>query len=73
MEESKYFRKIVQYSTQMYSNVLPFVVIVVVEDDQVPLYGDGDGHEDAGGEEDVVEGVEKVGEEVVVVLGKEST
>ena len=57
----------------MYSNVLPFVVIVVVEDDQVPLYGDGDGDEDSGGEEDVVEGVEEVGEEVVVVLGEEST
>ena len=44
-----------------------------MEDDQVPLYGDGDGDEDGAGEEDVVEGVEKVGEEVVVVLGEEST
>ena len=40
---------------------------------QVPLYGDGDGHEDAGGEEDVVEGVEEVGEEVVVYLGYKTT
>ena len=40
---------------------------------QVPLYGDGDGHEDAGGEEDVVEGVEEVRQQVVVDLGHQAT
>ena len=40
-----------------------------MEDSQVPLNGDGDGHEDAAGEEDVVEGVEEVWEEVVMNLG----
>jgi len=39
-----------------------------VEDGEVPLYGDGDGHEDAAGEKDVVEGVEEVWKEVVMDL-----
>lgn len=56
--------------TDKSAETVPFLVIVVVEDDQVPLKGDGDGHEDAASKEDVVEGVEKVGEEVVVVLGE---
>ena len=49
--------------------MLPVPVDEWVEDCQVPLYGDGDGHEDAGGQQDVMEGVEEVGEEVVVYLG----
>ena len=44
-----------------------------MEDGEVPLYGDGDGHEDAGAEEDVVEGVEEVGQQVVVDLGDKAT
>ena len=40
-----------------------------MEDGQISLCWDGDGHEDAAGEEDVVEGVEEVGEEEVVILG----
>jgi len=52
------------------AETVPFVVIIVVEDGKVPLHGDGDGHEDTACKEDVVEGVEKVGEEVVVVLGE---
>ena len=44
-----------------------------MEDGEVPLYGDGDGHEDAGAEEDVVEGVEEVGEQVVMDLGHHSS
>ena len=53
--------------------MLPVPVDEWVEDCQVPLYGDGDGHEDAAGEEDVVEGVEEVGEEVVVNLCGKTT
>ena len=41
----------------------------MVEDDQVPLNGYGDGHEDAAGKKDIVKGVEEVGEEMVMVLG----
>ena len=48
---------------------LPFPVVAWMEDGQISLCGDGDGHEDAAGEEDVVEGVEEVGEEEVVILG----
>ena len=44
-----------------------------MEDGEVPLYGDGDGHEDAGAEEDVVEGVQEVGQQVVVDLGHQTT
>ena len=44
-----------------------------MEDGEVPLYGDGDGHEDAGAEEDVVEGVQEVGEQVVMDLGDHSS
>ena len=44
-----------------------------MEDGEVPLYGDGDGHEDAGAEEDVVEGVQEVGQQVVVDLGHQAT
>ena len=44
-----------------------------MKDGEVPLYGDGDGHEDAGAEEDVVEGVEEVGEQVVMDLGHHSS
>ena len=40
-----------------------------MEDSQVPLNGDGNGHEDTAGEENVVEGVEEVGEEEVMILG----
>jgi len=53
--------------------ITPVPVHQGVEDGQVPLYGDGDGHEDAAGEEDVVEGVEEVWEEVVVDLGGKTT
>ena len=44
-----------------------------MKDSQVSFNGDGDGHEDAAGEEDVVEGVEEVGEEVVMDLGGQTT
>ena len=44
-----------------------------MEDGEVPLYGDGDGHEDAGAEEDVVEGVQEVRQQVVVDLGHQAT
>ena len=40
-----------------------------MEDGQISLNGDGDSHEDAGAEEDVVERIEKVGEEVVMHTG----
>ena len=44
-----------------------------MEDGEVPLYGDGDGHEDAGAEENVVEGVQEVRQQVVVHLGHQAT
>ena len=37
-----------------------------MEDGEIPLNRDGDCHEDAGTEEDVVEGIEEVGEEMVM-------
>ena len=37
-----------------------------MEDGEIALNGDGDCHEDAGTEEDVVEGIEEVGEEMVM-------
>ena len=57
----------------IYSRYLPHLVDQGMEDGEVPLYGDGDGHEDAGAEEDVVEGVEEVGEQVVMDLGHHSS
>ena len=57
----------------MFPQYLPFLVVAVVEDNQVPLYGDGNGHEDTAGEEDVMEGMEEIGEEMVMVLGDEAT
>ena len=44
-----------------------------MEDSQVPLNGDGNGHEDTAGEENVVEGIEKVGEKVMVYLDGQPT
>ena len=52
---------------------LPVSVDQRVEDSQVPLNRDGDGHEDAAGEEDVVEGVEEVWEKVMMNLGGQTT
>jgi len=49
-------------------NTFPFLVHKWMEDSQVSLNGDGNGHEDTAGKEDVVEGVEEVGEEVVMNL-----
>ena len=40
-----------------------------MKDSQVPLHGDGDGHEDTAGEEDIVEGVEEVRKQMMVKLG----
>ena len=40
-----------------------------MEDSEISLNGDGDSHEDAGAEEDVVERIEKVGEEMVMQTG----
>ena len=49
--------------------VLPVSVNKRMEDGEISLDGDGDSHEDADAEEDVVKGVEEVGEEVVVDPG----
>jgi len=62
-----------EYVATQVPGITPVPVNQGVEDSQVPLYGDGDGHEDAAGEEDVVEGVEEVGEEMVVDLGGKTT
>ena len=40
-----------------------------MEDGEISLNWDGDSHEDAGTEEDVVERIEKVGEEMVMQTG----
>ena len=45
---------------------MPVSVNKWMEDGQISLNGDGDSHEDAGAEEDVVERIEKVGEEEMV-------
>ena len=44
-----------------------------MEDSQIPLNRDGDGHEDAASEENIVEGVEEVWEEAVMDLGGQTT
>ena len=43
-----------------------------MEDSQVPLHGDGDGHEDTAGEEDIVEGVEEVRKQMMMNLGDQA-
>ena len=43
-----------------------------MEDSQVPLHGDGDGHEDTAGEEDIVEGVEEVWKQMMMSLGDQT-
>ncbi len=48
---------------------LPQFVNKWMEDGEIPLNGDGDCHEDAGTEEDVVEGIEEVGEHEMVEEG----
>ena len=50
-------------------NCLPVSVNKGMKNGEVSLDGDGDSHEDAGAEEDVVERVEKVGEEEMVDKG----
>ena len=46
--------------------LIPQFVNKRMENGEISLNGDGDGHEDARAEEDVVEGEEEVGEEVVM-------
>ena len=54
------------YSWLVRQQGLPQFVNKWMEDGEIPLDGDGDSHEDACAEEDVVERREKVGEEEVV-------
>lgn len=51
------------------TKTVSFPVSTWMEDSQVPLDGDGDGHEDTAGEEDIVEGVEEVRKQMMMNLG----
>jgi len=62
-----------EYVATQVPGITPVPVDQGVEDSQIPLYGDGDGHKDAAGEENVVEGIEEVGEEMVVYLSGKTT
>lgn len=57
------------YSWLVRQQGLPQFVNKWMEDGEIPLDGDGDSHEDAGAKEDVVERIEKVGEEMVMQTG----
>ena len=69
MQQEKSLAVLSNYSWLVRQHDLPQFVNKWMEDGEIPLDGDGDSHEDAGAQEDVVERIEKVGEEMVMQTG----